>query len=160
MLEIEARVPVCRVFGRNALIRSYVVSSCSSRDVATICASSSNHVSPSVSSEIFSSTFLPCFSSYATSFLTRSFHLNLRLLLGHLPFSFLFKTFFGILSLFILKTCQNIFSVTGLYLFIFQNIYLLLLLQGYRPQACFRLQENASPHLAMGRPIFLYPLDL
>jgi hypothetical protein len=26
--------------------------------------------------------------------------------------------------------------------------FLLLLLQGYRPQACFRLQENASSHLA------------
>jgi hypothetical protein len=37
---------------------------------------------------------------------------------------------------------------------------LLLLLQGYRPQACFRLQENASSHLAIGRPIFRYPLGL
>jgi hypothetical protein len=33
-----------------------------------------------------------------------------------------------------------------------------LLLQG--SQACFRLQENASSHLAMGRPIFRYPLSL
>jgi hypothetical protein len=39
-------------------------------------------------------------------------------------------------------------------------LLLLLLLQAYRPQACFRLQENASSHLAMGRPIFRYPLGL
>jgi hypothetical protein len=38
--------------------------------------------------------------------------------------------------------------------------HLLLLLQGYRLQACFRLRENASSHLAMGRPIFRYPLGL
>jgi hypothetical protein len=39
-------------------------------------------------------------------------------------------------------------------------LLLLLLLQGYKLQACFRLQENASSHLAMGRPIFRYPLGL
>jgi hypothetical protein len=31
------------------------------------------------------------------------------------------------------------------------QLSLFLLLQGYRPQACFRPQENASSHLAMGR---------
>jgi hypothetical protein len=39
-------------------------------------------------------------------------------------------------------------------------LLLLLLLQGYRPLACFRLRQNTSSRLAMGRPILRSPLGL
>jgi hypothetical protein len=43
---------------------------------------------------------------------------------------------------------------------VYPSLYIPLLLQGYRPISLFRLQNNASSHLVMGRPIFSYPLGL
>jgi hypothetical protein len=41
-----------------------------------------------------------------------------------------------------------------------KELHLLLLVQGYRPLACLRLQENMSSRLAMGRRILPCPLGL
>lgn len=70
------------------------------------CGLSSNQASPSISVvlNLLLLNILP--SSCMTYFLTCCFHLDYGFRLGHFPSGFIFKVFFAILSLFILKTCS------------------------------------------------------